>query len=469
MSAADGARTSRLPRALRPFGFGQFRLLASAVTLSLFGAGVWLVALVWKVIELGGGPVELSIVATANSLGLLGAVLIGGVVADRVPQRRILVGTEAAKTVVIGATAVLGLLGALELWHLAAVALVLGVADGFFYPAYSAWLPSVLPADQLLAANGIEGVLRPAIMQAAGPAAASAMIVLFSPDAAFALVAVSQGLAVAVLFGMHTTPVRRQADPDQRSRVGAVFADLRGGFRYMRRTPWFLATLIFAVALVLVIIGPIEVLLPFAVRDQTGGGAGAFALALAAFGIGGAVGSMVTASFRLPRRYLTIMNLLWGAGCIPLAIIGVTDQLWVMVIALLAVGYTFGSGQVLWGTLLQRRVPPDLLGRVSSLDFFVSLALMPVSMALAGPVGETVGIPLVFLVAGLTPPLFAIAAILIWRLPQDEIANPLDVRADGSADGRRRVSGHAEHGHAEHGHPESGQAEPGQAEPEPTG
>jgi MFS family permease len=447
VSAADGARTSRLPRALRPFGFGQFRLLVTAVTMSLFGAGVWLVAMVWKVIDVGGGPVDLSIVATANSLGLLGAVLIGGVVADRVPQRRILIGTEAAKTVAIGIAAVLGLSGSLQLWHLAAVALVLGVADGFFYPAYSAWLPSVLPADQLLAANGIEGVLRPAILQAAGPAAASAMIALFSPEAAFALVAVSQALAVVVLLGMRTTPVRRETGAEKGSRLGAVLGDLRGGFGYMRRTPWFLATLVFAVALVLFIIGPIEVLLPFAVRDQTGGGAGAFALALAAFGIGGAVGSMVTASFRLPRRYLTIMNLLWGAGCIPLAVIGLTDQLWLMVAALLVVGYTFGSGQVLWGTLLQRRVPPELLGRVSSLDFFVSLALMPVSMALAGPVGEAVGIPLVFLVAGLTPPLFAVAAILIWRLPQDEIAHPLDVPPEdpaGMSDGVRGASGPVE-------------------------
>jgi hypothetical protein len=269
-------------------------------------------------------------------------------------------------------------------------------------------------------------VLRPTIMQAAGPAAASAMIALFSPDAAFVLVAVSQGLAVVALLWMRTTAVRREADPEQRSRLAGVFADLRGGFAYLRRTPWFLATLIFAVALVLVIMGPIEVLLPFAVRDQTGGGAGAFALTLAAFGVGGAVGSMVTASFRLPRRYLTVMNLLWGAGCLPLALIGITDQLWLMVAALLVVGYTFGCGQVLWGTLLQRRVPPELLGRVSSLDFFVSLALMPVSMALAGPVGEAVGIPLVFLVAGLAPPLFAVAAIRIWRLPQDEIAHPLD-------------------------------------------
>jgi hypothetical protein len=82
---------------------------------------------------------------------------------------------------------------------------------------------------------------------------------------------------------------------------------------------------------------------------------------------------------------------------------------------------------VIWGTLLQRRVPPRLLGRVSSLDFFVSLALMPISMAVAGPVGEGLGLGLTFVLAGSVPVLLAVAAILAWRLPGDEIAHPLDV------------------------------------------
>jgi MFS family permease len=194
----------------------------------------------------------------------------------------------------------------------------------------------------------------------------------------------------------------------------------------MLRTPWLLATLLFALLIVLLIIGPIEVLLPFAVTNQTGGGAGAFALALAAFGVGGAIGSMAVASLPLPRRYLTIMLLAWGAGSIPLAIIGFTSLLWVMVIALFVVGFTFSAGSVIWGTLLQRRVPPALLGRVSSLDFFVSLALMPVSMALAGPVGEGIGIPITFVVAGLVPVILAVLAIVIFRMPKDELEHPLD-------------------------------------------
>jgi MFS family permease len=422
-------RPTRLPRALRPFVVPQYRVLMIALTLSLFGAGVWLVSIVWQVIELGGSPIELSVVATANAIGMLAAVLVGGVAADRVPQKRILVAVEATKTIAVATAATLSLSGVVELWHLAIVALVLGIADGFFYPAYSALLPSVLPADQLLAANGVEGTLRPIIMQAAGPAAASAVIAVFSPGLALALVAVSQLLAVLGLLFLRSTPVRRDLSGDGTAGahpIAAVWADLRGGFSYMVRTPWLFATLLYACLMVLVLMGPIEVLLPFAVKDQTGGGAGAFALALGAFGIGGAAGSLAVASWRLPRRYLTVMNLLWGAGCLPLVVIGFTDQLWLMVVALFLVGFAFSAATVIWGTLLQRRVPPELLGRVSSLDFFVSLTLMPVSMALAGPVGEAIGIAPAFVIAAVVPVFLAVVVILVARLPRDEIENPLD-------------------------------------------
>ena len=415
-----------LPRALRPFGTAQYRLLAVALAASLLSAGAWLVAAVWQVVELGGGPVDLSLVAVGSSLGLVLAVLIGGVAADRIPQRSILITVELVRGTAFAVAAVLASTGVIEVWHIAVISFVLGVADGFFYPAYSAWLPAILPSAQLLAANGIEGVLRPAVMQAAGPAVASAFIALQGPWLAFAVVAGMQGVAALVLTAMRSTPVRRDPNEIVLHPVRQSFLDLRDGFAYLVRTKWLLATLVFSIVLVFLIMGPIEVLLPFAVKDQTGGGAGAFALALAAFGVGGAVGSLSVASFRLPRRYLTLMILAWGVGCVPLAIVGYASQLWVMVIALFLVGVLFDGAQVVWGTLLQRRVPPSMLGRVSSLDFFVSLALMPVSMAVAGPVGEAIGLAPAFLIAGLVPPLLAIATLAIARLGDDELAHPLD-------------------------------------------
>jgi predicted MFS family arabinose efflux permease len=206
----------------------------------------------------------------------------------------------------------------------------------------------------------------------------------------------------------------------------SLLGELGEGFRYLFRTGWLFATLAFAILYVLVLVGPIEVLMPFAVRDQAAGGPTGFAFVLAGYGVGGAIGSLLVSSLPMPRRYLTVMILLWGAGALPLVLVGLTDQVVVMAAATFAVGFTGSAAQVIWGTLLQRRVPPHLLGRVSSLDFFVSLALMPVSMAVAGPVGEWISIPTTFVLAGIVPVFLAVAAILAWRLPADEIAHPLD-------------------------------------------
>lgn len=417
----------RLPRALHPFRTGQYRILAVALVISLLGAGTWLVALVFQVKALGGSPIDLSFVASCNAFGLIASVLVAGVVADRVPQKRILVGVEIVKALGFAAAAVLGLSGVVEIWHLAAISFLLGVADGFFFPAYSALLPSLLPADDLLPANGLEGVLRPTLMQAAGPILAGAVIAAAAPTWAFLVVAVLQLGAVGGLLFLRTIPVRRDlATEARRHPLAAMAGDIREGVRYMLRTPWFLGTLLFALGWVLLVLGPIEVLLPFAVTRQTGGGAGEYALVLAAYGLGGAIASLLVASLRLPRRYLSVMNLVWGLGTLPLIAVGVTTELAVMIVALFLVGVASGWGTVIWGTLLQRRVPPELLGRVSSLDFFVSLALMPISMAIAGPIGETVGFGWTFLVAGALPVVLAVAAIAAFRMRADEIAHPLD-------------------------------------------
>jgi MFS family permease len=207
--------------------------------------------------------------------------------------------------------------------------------------------------------------------------------------------------------------------------VISALADMREGFGYMVRTPWLLATLLFASLMILVMMGPLEVLIPFLIKDTLGGGPGDHAWVLAAFGVGGAVGSMAMASFKMPRRYLTLMNLMWGVGCLPFLVIGFATAVWQIVISAFVLGALFSAPMVIWGTLLQRRVPPHMLGRVASLDFFVSVSLMPVSMALAGPVSEAIGLRATFAIAGIAPGVFAIVAVLWAKLPQDEIANPL--------------------------------------------
>jgi MFS family permease len=427
----------RALRALRPFAHREYRVLIAALAISIFGSGMWAVAMVYEVIHLGGGPLELSLVAAAGSAGLVAFVLVGGLAADRVPQRLLIIAVEGANLAVIATLSGLAMLGWLQLWHLALGAFVLGVGAAFFFPAYSAILPRILPPEDLLAANGMEGTMRPILQQAAGPAVAGILVAALSPSHAVTGVAACHLLAFGILHLLGRQP--RPADapgsadgsadgssaPQARAKT-SLLHDLREGVSYTVRTPWLLWTLLWACISVLFLIGPIEVLVPFVVRDQLGGDSRMFGFLLAIMGVGGAAASLATASFPLPRRYLTVMMAAWGAGSLPLAAVGILDSFWLLALALFIFGATGGMGMVIWGTLLQRRVPPHLLGRVSSLDFFVSLALMPVSMALAGPAAEELPLWLIFLVAGTVCPVMAVVAMVVARMPADELAHPLE-------------------------------------------
>jgi MFS transporter, DHA3 family, tetracycline resistance protein len=409
-------------RVLAPFRFREYRLLIGALSISIFAEGMWAVVMAMQVIALDNDPASLSLVATCRGTGLVAFVLVGGIAADRIDQRTIIIAVETVNVAVVLTVAVLSSLGVLRVWHMAAAAGTLGVAAAFFFPAYSAMLPRILPADQLLAANGVEGVVRPVFERAVGPAVAGVLVgVTFPALGAFvvaALFAVGLVLLVATRPAKTVTPQRDHERPH-------VLRDMRDGFRFMVRTPWLLWTLLFASIFVLVVLGPIEVLLPFIAQNRFEDGARMYGFILAAFGVGSAIGALAVSSRRLPRRYLTVMMVMWGAGSLPLVIVGWTSSFPMMALATFIVGVTDGAGSVIWGTLLQRRVPRAMLGRVSSLDFFVSLAFMPVSFAIAGPLSKVVSMETIFLTAGVVPVVLAAIAMVAARMPRDEILNPL--------------------------------------------
>lgn len=409
-------------RVLAPFKIRDYRLLISAVALSIFATGMWTVVMALQVIAISNDPAALSLVAACMAIGLVAFVLVGGIAADRFPQRGIIIVVETVNTVAVTTVAVLGLLDALQLWHMAVASAALGIAAAFFFPAYSAILPRLLPPEQLLAANGIEGVMRPTLQQAIGPAAAGLLIGATFPTVGAVLCAALYGVGLVLLIA--TRPVTQQASAD--TVKTHVLADLREGFLFMARTPWLLATLLFASGFILFIMGPIEVLLPFITNARFEHGERIFGFVLAAFGLGSAIGALAVSSRRLPRRYLTVMMTCWTVGNLPIMAIGYTSSFPLMAFASFVVNMTSGAAMVIWGTLLQRRVPSAMLGRVSSLDFFVSLVFMPVSMALAGPLSKVISIETIYLLAGVGPLAFGLIAYFAARMYRDEIAHPLD-------------------------------------------
>lgn len=427
---------------LAPFRIREFRLLIAAVAIFIFAEGMWTVVMALQVIALADDPAALSLVAACLAGGMLGFILIGGIVADRVSQRAIIITVEAVNLAAVGAVAALGMLGSLRLWHMAVASAVLGAGAGFFFPAYSAYLPRILPPQNLLAANGIEGMIRPTLGQAIGPAFAGVLVGATLPAWGSTAVAVlfAVGLVLLVALRPETpgSPETPESPDTPESPVPAghpgadadrdkphPLADLRDGFLFVLRTRWLLWTLLFASMWVLLALGPMEVLLPFIARQRFVHGGQAYGFVLAAYGLGSALGALAVSTRALPRRYLTVMMMLWSLGSLPLAVVGATWSFPVMAIALFAVGLASGAGMVIWGTLLQRRVPAHMLGRVSSLDFFVSLSFMPLSMAAAGPLSKVVPVQLIFAAAGVLPTVLAAVALTAARMPRDEIAHPL--------------------------------------------
>jgi len=134
-------------RVLAPFKFREYRLLITAVSLSIFAEGMWAVVMALQVIELDNDPASLSLVATCLGVGLVAFLLVGGIAADRINQRAIIIAAQGVNVIAVSAVAVLGLVGALHIWHMAVAAATLGVAAAFFFPAYSAILPRILPAE----------------------------------------------------------------------------------------------------------------------------------------------------------------------------------------------------------------------------------------------------------------------------------------------------------------------------------
>ena len=432
----SGAGTRDRWRAVRPLGHRDFRMLFTAVVLSVFAAGMWAVVMVYAVIDTGGGPLALSLVAAANAVGLLACAIPGGIVADRVSRRLVLRAIETVNVLAIGSVVVAGWVGALTVPHLTIVSFLLGGGAGFFFPAYSAVLPRILPQAQLLAANGLESAIRPALQQAAGPAAAGILLAALLPAQAAIMILLAHAGALVVLLFLRpepeATPGRDREEPAGETAGETAAAGVRGILRDLReavvftlRTPWLLWTLLFATLWVLFTVGPETVLLPFVTAERFGDDPRLFGFLLAFFGAGGVAGSLVVSSLPLPRRYLTAMTLVWGFSTLPYIAIGLTQSYALMAVSCALAGFGFSYGNVIWGTLLQRRVPRHMLGRISSLDFFVSLALMPLSMAIAGPVAQVVPLSVIFVVAGIVPFLISFAVLVLARMPQDEIAHPL--------------------------------------------
>jgi Transmembrane secretion effector len=409
---------------LRPLAIRDFALLWTGAAVSLLGDGVYIVAIAWQVYELSNSPAALSLIGVAWTLPMAAFLLVGGLVSDRLDRRRIMIATDIVRACAVGAIAVLSLSGALELWHLFLLAIVFGTGDAFFGPSFNALVPQIVPQPLLVEANSLDQFIRPFAMALAGPAIGGATVAALGAGAAFALDAGSFLVSALAISLIAARPLRAPAE--ERS---SALADIREGFRFVRAHTWLWGTLLGAAISLLAFWGPIEVLVPYRIKNDFGGGADDFGLVLAAGGIGAILAAIVMAQLGLPRRHMTYMYVAWAAGCLGIAGLAFATTLWQAMASSFVQQALFGSGLIVWGTLMQSLVPTRLLGRVTSLDWLVSTSLVPISFALTGPVAAWIGAEATLAGAGVIACVATLGCLFIPGMRDTERGDRLGVPA----------------------------------------
>ena len=403
----SGLRARRaVPALLLPLRHRDFRLLWVGMSSSLMGDGVLLVALAWQVYTLSGAPAAMSIVGFALSLPQVATLLIGGAVSDRFDRRRIMLATDVVRGTCLAVLAVLTLTGSLALWHIVVLVAFYGAASGFFGPAFEAIVPELVPAEDLVAANALDQFVRPAALHIAGPSLGGLLIAIGGSGWAFALDALTFAVSGACLFAMRRTAARGAAGSAEPSASqvepsGSLWSEVRLGVRYVRSHVWLWGTFLAATFTYLLFIGPTDVLLPYVIKNELGGSAADLGLVLASGGIGAIAAAVVVGQVGVPRRYMPFIYVTWTLGTLAVAGYGLASASWQLAVACALVNGLEAAGTIAWVTAKQRLVPTRLLGRVSSVDWFVSIALVPLSYALAAPVASALGVRETLVGAGL--------------------------------------------------------------------
>jgi MFS family permease len=392
---------------LAPLRLRDFRLLWSGMCVSLLGDGVFIVAMAWQIYALSNTPTALAVVGIAMTVPTIAFLLVGGVVSDRFDRRRVMLAADVGRGLAVAAIAVLSLTGALELWHMIALVAVFGAATAFFGPAFDAIVPDVLPAGLLPQANSLDQFVRPIALRLAGPAIGGVLIDGVGVGWAFALNAATFAVSAAALLAM--APIARTA----RAVGGSMGGDILAGFAYIRRHVWLWGTFASAAVAYLLFMGPAEVLLPFVVKNSLHGSASDLGLVFAAGGVGSVACAVVIGQRGIPRRDITFMYAAWTLATVAIAGYGLASAVWQLMLASLAFNALETAGTIVWATAKQRHVPPELLGRVSSLDWLISIGLLPLSFALTGPVSGAIGAQTTLIAGGVIGAGVTLAALLL--------------------------------------------------------
>jgi Transmembrane secretion effector len=370
----------RAPRGAGLLAERNFRVFAAGYATSLLGSGMAQIALTFAVLDSGGSAAGLGVVFAAAVLPTVAFLLGGGVLADRLGRRRVMLGADAGRLLVQATLAAALFAGRPPIWAFAVLAGLGGAGDAFFTPALGGLTPQLVPPGRLADANALLGVAQSAA-QVAGPALAGVLIAVTGPAVVIAVDAATFGVSVLALARLRV--------PAAPAAATSPWRDLADGWAQFRAQAWLCVTTVQFALFNLVSWAPYLLLGPILARAYLGG-ARAWGIASAAFAAG-AIAAGAALVGRRPRRPLVVAVAAaagYGAPCLALA---ARAPLPVVAGAAALAGTASATFGTYWSTVMQQRVPPALLARTTALGLTGAYALGAAGYAVIGPVAGLVG------------------------------------------------------------------------------
>lgn len=376
-----------LPHPLRE---RNFRMWWIGSTISILGDQCYLVALPWQVLQMSGSAVAMSTILMMAAIPRTVLMLIGGALTDRISPRKVMMTTASARTVLVAAIGMLVWYHRLHLWELYVLAFAFGTADAFAYPASSAFTPSLIKREQMVAASSaMQSTVQ--FTSIVGPAPAGILIKVVGTAWAFLFDAISFLFIIAALWRLPDPP-----QPPAQARK-PVWHSIKDGIGYVIKDVPLRSFILLATVLNFCMAGPMTVGLPYLAKTKFGSPA-AYGLLVAAAATGGLLGALLAGLWRVRHRGWLILSVCGGLGVF-IGPIGLAPRLWMIAVLLVLMGLAAGVANVHIVAWVQQRIALEVRGRVMSVMMLALIGLLPVSLAAAGVLAAW-SLPGMFLLSG---------------------------------------------------------------------
>jgi hypothetical protein len=382
-------------KVFRAFSNRSFALLWSGQTISRLGDSLYTIALAWWVLEKTGSAAAMGVVLICSEIPMILLLLLGGVLVDRLPRIRLMLVSDLLRGGVVFLIALLSFQQWLELWQIFVMSAIFGIVQAFFYPAYTALIPELVPPEMLPSANSLKSISIDAA-QFIGPAIGALIIALGGTPLAFALDGVSFVISALCLVALPRMPALHQPGEKEEG----VLQDMREGISTVLASPWLWITLVVASVSTIFLVGPYEAALPLLVKQRFGERVGFYALFTSLSAIGSIIAAFWLGRFKQLRRRGLLTYGAWLVASLMLMAVGLPLSVGGVSLAILIQGVAFVVLGLAWTNTLQEFVPSGLLGRVASIDLLVSSGLLPIGFGLAGIAADRLGASLVFVLGG---------------------------------------------------------------------